>query len=208
MLELWRVLKLHGVLIMITTMPPEVFEAIAMVSLLNDTEAAHVRERQQKHPMHQQQWTNSMLKSTTPGVVVSAAKHNAATTNMFRSISNWNVEQLKDGKGFKSEVLSSNVIHVLNTEEGGVVYYYAITKLGDAVGNNIKTSDGPVRGATGSGINGRNIGSDGSNTKGDQKEGIMAGIQALLDEARKAKEMMESAASKVYIIDVLSIFIS
>jgi len=84
------------------------------------------------------------------------------------------------------------------------VYYYAITKLAEI---SQLTSYRPGQEANGTNNNNNNGSGSGSSsgnnnssnkTKGTDTSGIMAGIAALLEEAKKAKEAMEAATHQVH----------
>lgn len=129
MLEMWRVLKIGGMLILITTMPAQILEQIGIAPL-------------------------GMLTQSKEGV--------------RSSVCNWK------GAG-------SNNMKALSTAEGGQVFYYAITKTANCE----KLSSHGKKPAI-------------SKVNGSGKDDIMAGITALLEEAKKAKEQMELAAERVF----------
>lgn len=92
----------------------------------------------------------------------------------------------------------------LTTQEGGAVYYYAITKLSEISqltsyrpGQDAKVTNNNNN--NGSGSSSGNNNSSSNKTKGSDASGIMAGIAALLEEAKKAKEAMEAATHQVRI---------
>lgn len=146
--EMWRVLRIGGLFILISTMPPEIIEPLALTPLLQPA--------------------------------ASASERNKRSSN----VSNWNA--------------GCRVLR-LTTQEGGMVYYYAITKVAKI---SRLTS---YRHGTNAGATAKNNGSAAatsntkvsSNLKTTDTSGIMAGIAALLEEAKKAKEAMEAATNQV-----------
>lgn len=135
---MWRILKIGGILILISTMPPEVLEPLALVPLL------------------------------------------PTTTHQPTAASDW---------AHGGRVLP------LSTQEGGVVYYYTLTKLSTiARVTSFRPTGPPSTGTTTS----TNTGTSKANKSSDSS-GIMAGIAALLEEAKRAKETMEAAATQVYL---------
>ena len=84
----------------------------------------------------------------------------------------------------------------LTTQEGGDVYYYAITKLAEI---NQLTSYRPGQEKRTTNSNSNNNSSSSSKVKSTETSGIMAGIAALLEEAKKAKEAMEAATNQVHL---------
>jgi hypothetical protein len=131
MIEIWRVLKIGGTFILISTMPPNVLQPLGIAAL---------------------------------GELV----------NGRSAVCNWN-------QGCR--------VLPLQTPEGGQVYYYAVKKTAEcAKTTSHRSSKASV--APGS------------------KEDIMAGISALLEEARKAKEQMDSAEAQVFpVSDVVFSFL-
>jgi SAM-dependent methyltransferase len=119
--EMWRVLSTGGLFVLITTMPPNVLQSIAIDPLLSCGDSG-----------------------TRPV--------------------NWD---------------AGHVCHQLQTPEGGDVYYYCLRKMADL-------SVGPFVPSSSSG---------GGN--GADKEDIMSGILALLEEAKQAREAVDEAAKKV-----------
>lgn len=120
MIEVWRVLKTGGLFILVSTMPPQVLEALGIIPLA----------------------------------------------------------ELRSGRSPVCDWNNGARVRPLTTTEGGQVYYYAIRKIapcGKSTSHRLATAGA----APGS------------------KEDIMAGIQALLAEARKAKEQMDSAEAQV-----------
>jgi hypothetical protein len=71
---------------------------------------------------------------------------------------------------------SGHVCHQLQTPEGGDVYYYCLRKMADLATNSTANYS--------------------SNVGGD-KEDIMSGILALLEEAKAAREAVDEAARRV-----------
>jgi len=133
--EMWRILKTGGVFVLISTMPPEIIEPLALSPLL----------------------------TPLPGVRGGA--------------SDWN-------QGCR--------VLPLTTQEGGKVYYYAIRKLAEITR---VTTFRP--GTTTTTTNTAGTKSSSKVGAAADNSGIMAGIAALLEEAKKAKESMEAAANKV-----------
>ena len=149
---MWRILRIGGVFIIISTMPPDILEPLALAPLLQ------VKSK----------------KSSTDS-----------------KVSNW-----KAG----CRVLP------LTTQEGGDVYYYAITKLAE-IHQLTSYRPGQEKKATNSNSNnnsnGNNNNNSGSKVKSTDTSGIMAGIAALLEEAKKAKEAMEAATNQVHLYTYL-----
>jgi len=149
---MWRILRIGGLFILISTMPPDILEPLAFTPLLSTT---------------------------------SSNSKDSANANCI--VSNW-----KAG----CRVLP------LTTQEGGTVYYYAMTKLSEI---SQLTSYRPGQEAKGTNNNNNNgsgsssgNNSSSSKTKSTDTSGIMAGIAALLEEAKKAKEAMEAATHQVH----------
>lgn len=137
MIEMWRILKIGGVFVLISTMPPEIIEPLALTPLL----------------------------ASVPGV-----------------------------RGGASDWKQGCRVLPLTTQEGGQVYYYAIRKRAEITrltsfrpGSSTSTSTSKAASAKSS----AKVGAAADSS------GIMAGIAALLEEAKKAKESMEAAADKV-----------
>ena len=141
---MWRVLKVGGLFVVISTMPPEIIEPLALAPLLDPSGT--------------------------------------------KRVSNWN---------------RGSTERLLTTQEGGKVYYYAITKLADIAR---KSSFRPAAALSASSSLSPTK-SKGTKKAADNSD-IMAGISALLDEAKRAKENMEAATNKVRIHDTLFTFSS
>ena len=95
----------------------------------------------------------------------------------------------------------------LTTQEGGDVYYYAITKLAEIhqltsyrPGQEKKATNSNSSDSNSKSSNNSNSSSGtSSKVKSTDTSGIMAGIAALLEEAKKAKEAMEAATNQVHL---------
>jgi hypothetical protein len=145
MLELWRVLRVGGVLVLISTMPPEILEPVAIAPLADTTAAVG-------------------SKNQAPGKGDGKAGQPEA---MRSAVCDWNA-------GCR--------VQSLTTPEGGQVYYYALTKTANC--KKVTSFKASTSQAAPSASN-------------SNKEDIMAGITALLEEAVKAKEQMEAASAQV-----------
>lgn len=186
MLEIWRVLKIGGLLVLISTMPPEILEPMAIAPL-------------------EQQDSSAIDSASSP--VVNSDGHDQQPHSYRHS---------SGGDGGVSNWKAGSRVQQLTTAEGGTVYYYTIRKLTNTskvttfhpaaattTTTSTTTPTATAKGASALKEKSTKDNKSGVGRKGDTKgyecvkEDIMAGITALLEEARKAKEQMEAAASKV-----------
>lgn len=138
---MWRILKVGGVFVLVSTMPPEVIEPLALTPLL------------------------------------------APRNQTENSASDWK-------RGCR--------VLPLTTQEGGNVFYYAIRKLGEISRVTSFRPSAPPSSASTSSSHATKVGAAADNS------GIMAGIAALLEEAKRAKENMEAAAKQVQPVHMTS----